>query len=101
MRHHRNVFGIKTFDLLKQHSTYAWEIDDSVTRMCVRDSFSICFNCDMDCMTGGRYLSYSVCVSLMWEYTSAHIPDRGRIPTEKGPEELCPNSLDPAYSSPD
>lgn len=34
-----------------------------VSLVCVCDSFSICFNGDMDNMTGGRYLLYSVYLS--------------------------------------
>lgn len=64
----------------------------------------MCYNCDMDCMAGGRYSSYCVCCIFEVEVhlcTDTHIPDQEKTPSGTGPEELCPNSLDPAYSSPD
>lgn len=46
-----------------------------------------------------------VCVSgvevHLCAHTRMHIPDQGKTPTGTGPEELCPNSPDPACSSPD
>ena len=72
MRHHRNVLGIKTFDLLKQHSTYSWEKDISVTHMCVYTTLCPCVLNVMWIVQLVEGIRHTVCVCLRWRSTSAH-----------------------------
>lgn len=81
--------------------------DINVTRTVCATVVGVCFNCVewIEWLVEGICHPVCVCVSgvevHLCAHTRMHIPDQGKTPTGTGPEELCPNSPDPACSSPD